>query len=943
MDYPTKPQRFIEKQLAYKFAVSVNSGHAMKRNCLIAGSILCLDQSEDVKPLIVFLPHFKILYKKMGEHYTIYLNSRVEKYKMKLKLKSKNEAETSNFASALLVSRELYNSFVPMQIGYPIQAKGQIDYMEAILFVFEKSFEIQSEDGILLYNESLCPPPDVYPSPTENLKLIVSRNGEIKFDIQCVDIIEQLFILLAINALNPAKMPVKKSKKQAQASAVDKKEEKKHHKHSKTHAENEDNTKKKQKSSKNKSEIDEQSQAGTDEKKHKHSKSPENESKEKKHKHSKSPDTKSTGQSDTKKDGEEKKHKHKSNKSKNEPETAPAVEEKKRNKSVEVTDNKNSTQSPKKSPSLNDLNNITDIVVPDIDIDISPQKSPSFDSLNTALNPIPKANSLDDISQSTTTVISPSPSIELPQNLTFDEADDVSFTESTTISTFTVSTINSRNPEMLESGQFVKYAKVMKLEDYQLQLTNRSAFWHMREGYFKELFDKKSRHYKVNAEAHQMAVGYTPDEHELSLVPEIQSAHAESALNQLSRSKNMTFAEQMQQRLEEKYSHKKVDDKLSLKNIFSVIAGQYRMRDPIIAANPIPVIPEIEDKEGPKFKLQQNVFTDEIFSVKPNKDDPDINKKKNISEIYNKLSSEKFNLEKFGIKLPQKPELDIDVQFYNLIGRSLDRDFPALFATVLLHGAKSIPNIYNALSSLSFHVVEVSNIILHYPFSNFEECCRFFVKMLRHTVTSHFFATIHANSRFKIINYRADALIRIPDFALAISALSVPNVIPEFSTIPPPIFNYINFSQICDDQLNQYEAAPTFAWTRPIEVTSPISQFVFVMLYFYDPSFSQLLFSFFAKYCSKDPIYIKYFKHKELSKGAQLIAYILELLLTGNYSKFFLENYQNAVKYFKLKYTDTQVILLIDSFIKIEKALHAENPLNLVNIASDISKLIKFH
>ncbi|EAY19351.1 hypothetical protein TVAG_452660 [Trichomonas vaginalis G3] len=144
MTKATKPSSYISKQFAYKFSVSINNDHAVKRNCLIAGSVLCFDQFNEIKPLIIFLPHFKILYKKIGEHYSIYLNSRVDNYNMKIKLKSKNEAETSNLAAALLVARDMYNRYIPALIGYPIQAKGQNDYIDAILFVFERSFEIQS-------------------------------------------------------------------------------------------------------------------------------------------------------------------------------------------------------------------------------------------------------------------------------------------------------------------------------------------------------------------------------------------------------------------------------------------------------------------------------------------------------------------------------------------------------------------------------------------------------------------------------------------------------------------------------------------------------------------------------------------------------------------------------------------------------------------------------
>ncbi|EAY19350.1 hypothetical protein TVAG_452650 [Trichomonas vaginalis G3] len=584
--------------------------------------------------------------------------------------------------------------------------------------------------------------------------------------------------------------------------------------------------------------------------------------------------------------------------------------------------------------------------------DISVPKTPSLDDLGTKSpqksdlpsSQIQKSASLDEISleSNATTEIGPA-----TQPLFFDDEDEMNLAESTTMSAATSTT--SVHPtfklaEPQEAFNPVTGVTIRRLEDFQLQLTNRSAFRHMREGVFKELFLKNHKSYKVKAEAHQMAVGYTPDEAELSLVPDIHNATQEKALDQLSRSKNMTFEEKMQKKLEDEYNVTTKVNKFSSQNIFAVVTEQYRQKDTVIAANPLPVIDVIPDDEGPLIKFANNVFTSELFDVKKDSEvyKPTENfEPKNVRKIYENLVSLGIDFEKCGIKLPQILQKDIDVLFYELLGRAPDSEFPALLSTVLLHGCNSIQNVYLALSTLSYTVVEVSNTLLSYPFYDFAGCCRFFAKLLNVHCTPYLFTAIDHSERFKETCYRKDALINLPLFVQAISALSTPSNISQFSMNPPPIYNYVNLSIVIDDLCKQLKTSKIYAFLRPITSSSPMAQLAYTVLYYYDKDFDiQNIGWVFSKIASKHMIFIKYSKIKEMPKLAQIIAFILELILTEKYHLFFLETYIQTQKLIKMKYSVESIVLLVDSLVKLQKILHEDSLPSLIEVSVDIAKLL---
>ena len=210
---PTEPISYLLTQIAYVFSVSVNKSHSAKRDCLISACLLCINQTNEENPLTLFLPHFKIVLRSRDQHHTIFLLSKIPNYQLTLRIKSKKETEIREFYEALVIARASYDTFIASQEIYDVTVKGKEQILSSKLIVFDDSFEIQSEDEILLYADSIIEHPDVYASIDNPLSLNVSREGEMKFSFICVDVQELAIILMSLNKNGPAMKREKVSKK----------------------------------------------------------------------------------------------------------------------------------------------------------------------------------------------------------------------------------------------------------------------------------------------------------------------------------------------------------------------------------------------------------------------------------------------------------------------------------------------------------------------------------------------------------------------------------------------------------------------------------------------------------------------------------------------------------------------------------------------------------
>ena len=205
---------FIHQQIAYRFSVAINKEHSTKRNCLIAGSLICFDESSGSKPQIFFLQHFNISTKLRGEHATILLKPTIV-YDFQIRIKSKKIDEINEFCQALLIAKQDYiSNFQVCKSVFPVTVKGQDGtFLPSFLIIFEKNFELQSEDGILHYSESLMGHPDVVISPDDPLLLVDYRNGKEIFTFRCQDYVELAMIVHLVNKDGPAIVITKRTKK----------------------------------------------------------------------------------------------------------------------------------------------------------------------------------------------------------------------------------------------------------------------------------------------------------------------------------------------------------------------------------------------------------------------------------------------------------------------------------------------------------------------------------------------------------------------------------------------------------------------------------------------------------------------------------------------------------------------------------------------------------
>lgn len=189
---------YLDSKIGLVFAVSINDCHSVKRNCVIAGCILCIEAKLGENSITLFLPHYNIEFKKRSKHFTIILNPKPD-FLPTIHLKSNLESETEQFYFAMATANTSFDLFEPKQAIFPVNFIGRDDLISSKLVFYDDNFEIQQENGQVIQKHPYSSDTICYSSFLDPLELIVAKDKLDLFSFICHDMSQLCEIMILTN------------------------------------------------------------------------------------------------------------------------------------------------------------------------------------------------------------------------------------------------------------------------------------------------------------------------------------------------------------------------------------------------------------------------------------------------------------------------------------------------------------------------------------------------------------------------------------------------------------------------------------------------------------------------------------------------------------------------------------------------------------------------
>ncbi|EAY19518.1 hypothetical protein TVAG_136490 [Trichomonas vaginalis G3] len=196
---------YLESKIGIVFAVAINDNHSVKRNCIIAGCVLCIEAKEGENALTLFLSHYTVEFKKRSKHFTIILNSKYAAIPKKYHLKSNLEQETEQFYFAISTAMTSFELFEPKQAIFNVEFIGRQDLVQAKIVFYEDNFEVQTDQGQILQKYYYSSDLICYSTPIDPLELIIAKEKYDIFSFICSDMSQLCEIMVLANSRRPHK------------------------------------------------------------------------------------------------------------------------------------------------------------------------------------------------------------------------------------------------------------------------------------------------------------------------------------------------------------------------------------------------------------------------------------------------------------------------------------------------------------------------------------------------------------------------------------------------------------------------------------------------------------------------------------------------------------------------------------------------------------------